>query len=133
VDSSIDDAWARRVEIALPVSGNMHVSAPRSVLFAGSPPPMRRVVAGYLEMTMPDDKLGKTDKRDEFPIVKTPETAAKESAAQSAFNQPGAVPLEVYFAVRQIKDPAARAARAAFTPVRLATIEAWDEIFKASF
>jgi hypothetical protein len=80
-----------------------------------------------------DDKLGKLGKWDEFPAVKTPATAAKETAAQAAYAKPEAVPLEVYFVVRNIRDPVARAARAAFTTIRLATLEDWDEIFKSSF
>lgn len=77
--------------------------------------------------------LGKLYKGDQFPALKTPDMVERERLEQEKYNHPESVPIEVYFSVRGISDVGAQAARRRSTSVQQATMEKWDEIFKASF
>lgn len=66
-----------------------------------------------------------------FVPSKTLDQVLVEQAEQAKYSDgPEAVPLEVYFHYRQIRTPEARAAMAAFTTVRRATLAEWDNLFK---
>jgi len=80
----------------------------------------------------PVGALGKQYRGDMFPAIKTPEMVERERQLQLEHDHPDAVPIEVYFSVRGIMDPGAQAARRRSTTVQQATMEKWDEIFKAS-
>lgn len=80
-----------------------------------------------------EPKLGKQGKWDVFPAAMTVEQVKEAMSLQEQYNKPEAVPLEVYFVRRGIVDVGAQAARRAYTKVTSATIEDWDEIFKAAF
>lgn len=78
--------------------------------------------------------VGKQHKGDVFPAAKSPEQIAEETAAQTEMNkEPDCVPIEVYFSLRNINDPGAKAARLRYTSLRNAPLEKWDAIFEKAF
>lgn len=81
----------------------------------------------------PAPRLGKLYRGDLFPAIKTPEMVEADRLLQLEHDHKDAVPLEVYFSLRGITDVGAQAARRRSTNVQQATMEKWDEIFKASF
>ncbi len=81
-------------------------------------------------MSDDDVKLGKSYKGQQFVPVKTPEQVAADQALQEPYNEPGAVPLTTYFAMRGITNPVAQAGMRAYTKVQKATPSAWDQIFE---
>lgn len=78
-------------------------------------------------------KTGKQYKGQVFVPITDPEVLLVEQAAQAPFDKPDAIPMEVYFSMRGIRNPVAQAAMRAFTNIRRATQADWDEIFKAYY
>jgi len=74
--------------------------------------------------------LGKKFAGEKFPTVKSAEDVAAERELQKQFEHENAVPLSVYFTIRRITDPVKQAMMEAYTKVRKATLEAFDEIFE---
>lgn len=64
-----------------------------------------------------------------FPVT-TKEEVVAVAEAQKQYSKEGAFPIEVYFSVRQIREPATQDAMRVYTKVRNATLEDWDSIFK---
>ncbi len=62
------------------------------------------------------------------PVVSAAEHAGSY-ALQEKHDQPGAVSIEVWFAIRGVRDPVMKAAMKARAKVRRATPEAWTAIF----
>ena len=82
-------------------------------------------------MTDNSPKPGKTYKGQRFVPLRSEEAAREEAAAQVPFNKPGAVSLEVYFAMKGLRNPVEHAGMRAYTAVRRATPQDWDAIFAA--
>lgn len=61
--------------------------------------------------------------------VTLPEEETKRIELQTKYDVEGAVAIDVYFAVRNIKDPVMKASMLAYTTVRRATMDSWDELF----
>lgn len=81
-----------------------------------------------------DVPVGKQHKGDAFPAAKSPDQIAQETAAQAEMDkEPECIPIEVFFSLRGINDPGARAARLRYTSLRNAPLEKWDEIFAKAF
>jgi len=62
--------------------------------------------------------------------VTLPEEEAARVELQKQYDDPNAVPLNVYFSVKQIRNPVMQASMRAYTKVERATVDAWDEIFR---
>lgn len=73
---------------------------------------------------------GKKWSTEKFSTVRSAETIAKLKEEQAKYEDPNAIPLSVYFANRRVNDLVQRSMMEAFTPIRKATQEAFDEIFK---
>jgi hypothetical protein len=74
--------------------------------------------------------LGKKWAGEKFPTVKSAADVVASQELQKEYVHENAVPLSVYFTKRRINDPVKQAMMFAFTKVRKATIEAFDEIFE---
>ncbi len=75
--------------------------------------------------------MGKKYAGEKFPSIKTEEQALKEIHDLNTVGaEEGAVDLDHYFVLRSHKDPTMQAAMRAFTDLRKATPEKWDEVFK---
>ena len=72
---------------------------------------------------------GKTYRGQQFVPVKTADDVQKQLDADAEYAKEGAVPIETYFAIANIRDPVMRASMLAFTLVRHATPEDWAKIF----
>jgi hypothetical protein len=80
--------------------------------------------------TDPAPPLGRTFKGETSPPITTPEAvAAGQARAAEHAGKAGAVALEVYFVARGHSNPILQASMRAFTDVRAATLEDFDEIF----
>lgn len=76
-------------------------------------------------------KLGKTYRGQAFVPVKTSgEAAAERAEARPYETKPGAIKLDAYFGLRKVRDPVMQASMRAYTKIRVATPEDFDEIFK---
>lgn len=76
-------------------------------------------------------ETGKSYRRQASFPIRTEDDVKADIAAQTPFkDKEGAVPLEVYFAIRGFRDQTLRAAMQAYTKVRNATPSDYDEIFR---
>lgn len=74
--------------------------------------------------------LGRTFRGEASPPITTPEAVAAAQARSAAHAvKPGAVALQVYFVARGISNPILQASMLAYTDVRIAPVEDFDEIF----
>lgn len=76
------------------------------------------------------EKVGKSYKGQKFAPITTEEEIRAVQQVQEPFNKEGAVPLEVWFSMHEVRDPVKQAAMRAYTKVRRATPDDWDNIFK---
>lgn len=80
-----------------------------------------------------DDKptaaVGRTHRGEVSPPITTPAAVVELQAKRAAYAKPGAVDINVYFAHKGIQNPILRASMAAYTEIRTATVEDFDEIF----
>jgi hypothetical protein len=74
-------------------------------------------------------ETGKTFRGQKFPPIRTAESVQRDVDAQKPFNKPDAVAIEVYFAVKGIRNPVSQAAMRAYTNIKRATVADWDAIF----
>lgn len=80
---------------------------------------------------MPDDSpTGKKFPGQKFPLVKTSEDLAVETAAQEPLaSMEGAITIETYFAMAGVRDPVFQAGMRAYTKVRKAPFDEFKKIF----
>ena len=76
--------------------------------------------------------LGKSWKGQTFVPVKTVEGVQADADAQKAYDKPGAITIEAYFAMKGQRNPVHQAMMRTYTNIKRATVEDWDTIF-ASF
>jgi hypothetical protein len=84
-----------------------------------------------VQLDMPEDnkQVGKRF-RDEGGVVGSAEDVAKVMEQQAPYAaKPGAMPIAAYFSIKGI-DAILQASMMASTPIRLATVEDFDAIFK---
>jgi hypothetical protein len=74
-------------------------------------------------------RLGKKFRGEKFVTIKTAEMAAADAKLQKKYADPHAVTLIAYFVHKQIRNPVQQAGMTAYTRVRRATVQAFDEIF----
>lgn len=72
---------------------------------------------------------GKTWKGQKFPPIRSAESVKQDVDAQKPYDKPDAVALEVYFAVKGIRNPVSQAGMRAYTNIKRATVADWDAIF----
>lgn len=77
----------------------------------------------------PSVRLGKKFKGEKFVTVTTSEMVEADTKLQQQYAAPNAVTLTAYFVHKQIRNPVQQASMAAYTRVRRATVQAFDEIF----
>lgn len=78
----------------------------------------------------PAAPVGRTFRGEAAPPITTPEAVAAALASTAAHaGKPGAVALHVYFVAKGITSPIQQASMAAYTDVRTAPPEVFDEIF----
>lgn len=74
--------------------------------------------------------MGRTYRGETSPPITTPGAAAEVRAKQDAHaKKPDAVSIQVYFVNKGIDNPIVQASMLAYTDVRIAPIEDFDEIF----
>ncbi len=76
-----------------------------------------------------ESSTGKTWKGQKFPPVRSAESVKRDSDAQKPYNKDGAIGLEVYFAMKGIRNPVQQAGMRAYTNIKRATVADWDAIF----
>jgi hypothetical protein len=75
--------------------------------------------------------VGRTYRGEGAPPITTPDAVAELHAMQAPFSaKPGAMSIQVYFITKGIDNPILQASMAAYTKVRIATVEDFDEIFE---
>lgn len=78
-----------------------------------------------------DPPIGKIYRGQQHAPLLTPEMAEEINAVQREYDHPDAMPVEAYFSLRGIKEPARVAGMLAYTKVRRATVYDWDLIFRS--
>ena len=74
--------------------------------------------------------VGRTYRGEASPPITTAEAAASLQEKRKSFSEkPGAKSLQVYFVEKGIDNPILQASMAAYTDVRMATVEDFDAIF----
>lgn len=74
--------------------------------------------------------IGRTFRGETSPPITTPEAvAAAQARGAERASKPGAIAVQVYFVVKGIHNPILQASMLAYTDVRTATTEDFDEIF----
>lgn len=76
-----------------------------------------------------DVVLGKKFPGEKFSTVRSAEEIAATNEENKKYDVENAVPIDAYFMKRRITDPVKKAMMEAYTKVRKATVEAFDEIF----
>lgn len=78
----------------------------------------------------PPPQHGKKWKTEKFVTTKTAEDVLAQQELNKQYEDPNAVPLSVWFTTRGVRDHVKQKMMEAYTGVRRATLEAFDEIFK---
>lgn len=74
--------------------------------------------------------VGRTYHGEMSPPITTAEAVAKTQARRAEYaGSPEAIPIHVYFVVKGHQNPILQASMLAYTDIRVATVEAFDEIF----
>ncbi len=79
---------------------------------------------------VPPDAVGRVYSGEVSPPITTPEAVASLQATRAKYaGKPGAVSIQVYFAVNRIDNVILQASMLAYTEIRMALPEDFDEIF----
>ncbi len=78
----------------------------------------------------PAEQVGRVYSGELSPPITTPRAVGDLMAERAPFaGKPGAVSIHVYFAVRHVDNPILQASMLAYTRIRDATLDDFDEIF----
>ncbi len=76
-----------------------------------------------------DTGAGKAWKGQKFSPIRSAESVKREVDAQKPYDKEGAVTLDVYFALKGIRNPVQQAGMRAYTNIKRATVTDWTAIF----
>ena len=77
----------------------------------------------------PDIVIGKQWRGQQHVPITTPAAVEADLAIQRSYNKPDAISIDAYFARLGVRDPVRIAGMKAYTAVRHATFEDWNNIF----